>query len=464
MATIRRKGRHGEGTIYRRKGSPYWWVKFHVAGTPAYESTKTKDKSEAKRYLRHRLGEVATGQFVSLKTEQPTIADLCQLVIENYIDNQFRSLPDLRRKIQQHIEPIVGRERVIQFGTRHLKRYLSRRQREGALAAAINGELNVIRRGCTLAHRSDPPLVTRVPHIAGLAEHNIRRGFLEYDQYLALRAELPFHWALFLVTAYNTGVRLSEVLGDNRNERRKEPLRWDQVDREAKRIYFPKTNNGEARLIPFIGDMEQWIDAAWDDHQKNWPDCPYVIQKEGKPVYDPRKAWRKACEALGLPDLWRHDLRRSAVRNLDRSGVSAKIATAHQRAWWARPDSNWGPPACEARGRLPWVSANFFLSLTLRGFRASAFARNANGLALLMGEFSDGFLTVVAATPCSTVCIARCCGNGFRAAIASFLPMPTSHHPGTGARSSSAGRSNAARCRLIQVPHRHRLNSKLCAP
>ena len=34
----------------------------------------------------------------------------------------------------------------------------------------------------------------------------------------------------------------------------------------------------------------------------------------------------------------------------------------------------------------------------LRGFRASAFARNANGLAHLMGEFSDGFLTVVAAT------------------------------------------------------------------
>ena len=81
MTTRRSKGRHGEGTVYPRKESPYWWVKFYVAGSPVYESTKTKEKSEAKRYLRRRLGEIATGQFVSLKSDQLTVADLCQLVI-----------------------------------------------------------------------------------------------------------------------------------------------------------------------------------------------------------------------------------------------------------------------------------------------------------------------------------------------------------------------------------------------
>ena len=118
------------------------------------------------------------------------------------------------------------------------------------------------------------------------------------------------------------------MLGDNRKERQKEPLRWDQVDRHAKRIYFPRTKNGEARYVPFIGDMGEWIEMAWEDHQRNWPGCPYVIHKVGRPVYDPRRTWAKACKAVELPDLWRRDLRRSAVRNLDRSGVSAKIATA----------------------------------------------------------------------------------------------------------------------------------------
>ena len=327
MAT-KRKGRHGEGTLYRRKGSPYWWAKFHVGGSPIYESTKTKDKTEAKRHLRRRLGEVATGQFVSLKTERLTIADLCQFVVEDYENNGYRSLPDLRRNIRNHIEPILGKVRAAAFGTRHVKRYLATRQREGASSATINRELNVVRRGYSIAFRSDPPLLFRVPHIEKLTEDNVRRGFVEYDQYLALRAELPFHWALFLVIAYNTGAPRAEVLGDNRRERQKEPLRWDQVDRQAKRIYFPLAKNGEARYVPFIGDMEEWIEAAWEDHQQNWPDCPYVIHKGGEPVYDPRRAWVKACKAVGLPDLWRHDLRRSAVRNLDRSGVSAKIATA----------------------------------------------------------------------------------------------------------------------------------------
>ena len=57
------------------------------------------------------------------------------------------------------------------------------------------------------------------------------------------------------------------------------------------------------------------------------------------------------------------------------------------------------PQACKEAGwRLPLFSLNSFLSLLLHGFGASAFARNAYGLARLMREFSDGFFTVVAAT------------------------------------------------------------------
>jgi integrase len=38
------------------------------------------------------------------------------------------------------------------------------------------------------------------------------------------------------------------------------------------------------------------------------------------------KAWRRACAAAGVPDLLKHDLRRSAVRNLVRSGISEHTA------------------------------------------------------------------------------------------------------------------------------------------
>ena len=42
-------------------------------------------------------------------------------------------------------------------------------------------------------------------------------------------------------------------------------------------------------------------------------------------------------------------------------------------------------PAPLAGCRLPWFSANSFLSLLLHGFGAPAFARNAYGLARLIG-------------------------------------------------------------------------------
>ncbi len=282
----------------------------------------------AVQYLRRRLGEVDNGLFLGRNAQRLTVEDLCQVVVDDYEINGYRSLPDLQRRIKNQVSPLVGTIKAAQFGSQHVKRYISQRNKRGAAAATINRELNIIRRGFQLAYQSDPPLVARIPHIQKLAEKHVRRSFLDFDPYSELRAALPFYLQVFLVIGYNSGVRKSEVLGDSRRERPKEPLTWTQVDFEAKRIYFPETKNGEARFIPFIGDMEEWLRMAWDEHVYNWPECPYVIQRGGRPVSDPRKAWKKACQAVGLPGLWPHDLRRSAIRNLDRAGVSPKIATA----------------------------------------------------------------------------------------------------------------------------------------
>jgi integrase len=47
----------------------------------------------------------------------------------------------------------------------------------------------------------------------------------------------------------------------------------------------------------------------------------------GQPVHDFRKAWKHACQKVGLVGMLRHDFRRSAVRNMERAGVPQSVVT-----------------------------------------------------------------------------------------------------------------------------------------
>lgn len=72
-----------------------------------------------------------------------------------------------------------------------------------------------------------------------LKENNVRKGFIEHEDYLALHAELPDHLKPVLTFAYFSGWRRSEILG----------LKWSQVNlREGiVRLEPGETKNGEGR-------------------------------------------------------------------------------------------------------------------------------------------------------------------------------------------------------------------------
>ncbi len=49
-------------------------------------------------------------------------------------------------------------------------------------------------------------------------------------------------------------------------------------------------------------------------------------EKKPQPIVSLNKAWKAACRAAGCPGRIPHDLRRTAARNLVRSGVSENVA------------------------------------------------------------------------------------------------------------------------------------------
>ena len=52
----------------------------------------------------------------------------------------------------------------------------------------------------------------------------------------------------------------------------------------------------------------------------------HVFHRYGRPIKSLRRAWLTACRKVGRPGLLPHDLRRSAVRNLERAGISRSVA------------------------------------------------------------------------------------------------------------------------------------------
>jgi integrase len=310
----RRKPR--SGSIYPRGG--VYWIKFYRHGKSFRESSHSDSYEEAEHLLKRRQGEVVTGRFAGLGPERTRMSDLFAEVLEDYRLQKRASTDDVENRIRLHLNPAFGETRVADLSTQDLKRYVSTRRDAQAADATINRELAIVRRAFTLGAASDPPKVNRIIKIPRLREDNVRCGFLEHDQYIKLRNELPPHARLLLVIGYHTGIRSGEL----------RKIRWNQVDFVAGEIRLsgPQTKNRRPRTVPIYGEMREWLLMTKEEHDQRWPTCEWVFAKNGHQVGDFRKVWEPACTRAAVPGLLFHDLRRSAVRNMERAGIPRKVA------------------------------------------------------------------------------------------------------------------------------------------
>jgi len=198
------------GSIYKR-GEVYW-VKYYRNGKSYRETSKTTKESEAKRLLKKREGEISEGKIPGVYFDRIRFNDLCDDFLADYRINGKKSLVRAERSAN-HLKTSFDGAKVTNITSPKINAYIQKRIDEGAENATVNRELAALKRIFNLAARQTPPKVDRVPYIPMLHENNVRKGFFEHGDFLALREALPDYMKGFVTFAYKTGWRCQRSRG-----------------------------------------------------------------------------------------------------------------------------------------------------------------------------------------------------------------------------------------------------------
>src|ERR1017187_2953592 len=244
----------GRGSLYRQPKSPFWWVSYYVDGKQVRESTKTDNKKKAQKYLSEK---VASNKI----PDKRSIGHLLDGLIADYENNHRKGLDWCRLVVEVHLRPVFGDMKIEAVTKQAVMDYMDVRRKLGRKNATINREISLLRRAFTLAEID-------FPHIAKLAENNVRKGFLTVPQYVKLLSKLPEHIKPVFQFAYTTGCRRNEIL----------KLTWSRVDlpRGIVRLEPGETKNNGGRTIPLTSDLVSVLEALPRTSE-------YVFTYRGKP-------------------------------------------------------------------------------------------------------------------------------------------------------------------------------------
>jgi integrase len=311
----------GQGRVFKRSSGKFFIA--YYGPKPTGEHGEIRERAgdrekDAERLLKARLRELAIHRaglrnFLGPGAERVTVAEILTGLERDYEVRGRKSLGTTR----SHLKPVrafFGLDRALAVTSARLRDYIAHRQQEGAAASTINRETELIRRAFALAVETD--LLAMAPKVPRLPEHNARQGFVERGEFEAILKNLQdpdvqdfcewFWW---------TGMRPGEIRS----------LEWNAFDKETGtlRLHAKDAKTGYGRVIALEGPLRAIIERRLKARRL---DCPVIFHRQGRPMGEFRKRWKRACAAAGVPTRLLYDLRRTAVRNMIRAGVDPAVA------------------------------------------------------------------------------------------------------------------------------------------
>jgi integrase len=325
------KFKKGMGSIFRKPRKtksgrkvhdPFYYISYNVGRKRFRECTFSRDLGVAQDLLIKRQREAGSRRFGGDDPEKVTFDDLVALIRADYEQKQNRTLDRVEHAIK-HLRPFFEHVPAVGITFDSVSRYITKRLKEPRSSrGTVHKELAALGRMLTLAvHAGRLP---SKPHLPTLKLDNVRKGFLTEEHMRAVLAKLPDWYAPAIEFTWRTGWRIGEV----------KSLTWGQIDWKAgtARLEVGTTKNRDGRVFPFAASpslaallraQRERTDAWQRDHGQI---VPWVFWRAGKRLADHRDTWNTACKRAGLPGKLVHDLRRSAVRNLEQANVSRSVA------------------------------------------------------------------------------------------------------------------------------------------
>jgi len=290
----------GQGSIYLR-GKTYW-IRYSWNGMEHRESAKTSDQATAERLLLKRLKSAEKPR--SARERRYSLADMLDRIRLRYAKKENRSFKNVEY-CWPHIEAGFAFHRATDIDNDAIEKYQAARREAGAKPATINREVAYVKLGIKL-------LGLPVPTIANLVEDNARQGFLRVGEFNNLLDEIRDPDARDLVEfLYNSGWRSSEP----------KAMQWHWLDLDNWTVRLPAefSKNKKPRTLPLEGVLRDVIKRRIKLRD---PVSPFVFHRNGKPIKSFRRGFQSAAKRIELTDLVPHDMRRSAIRNFRKAGLS----------------------------------------------------------------------------------------------------------------------------------------------
>lgn len=298
------------------------WIEYRVDGVPQRESVAdvlhlpkgTATEKDAKAALEQRRREVYTDTYIETAHKKLTVADCLKELETHFVLSGAKSGQQLK-SLLKIITEAVGHVRAVDMTTARLARVAREWKDAGLAPATIKGRVHYIAQAMRIAveqRRLSPNAVPKVPKIK---IDNARMGFYTPEQADDIRSHMREADQHVFDFGRLTGWRPSEILA----------LTWDRVDRAAGEIRLDQTKNAERRGLPLIGELAALIETRWKARALGVPEVFHLYGRRlnGSSF---RRRFRRARREAGHPERIFYDLRRTAARDLRRSGVSEEVA------------------------------------------------------------------------------------------------------------------------------------------